>query len=62
MFKKNASFASAMGLFSKAQAELRAAQAINDKALAEAKATVVDCEAEASNIDRAAEFLDSILG
>lgn len=61
MFKRSASFATAMGLFSKAREELKLAQASNNAILADARATVAGCEKEAADIDRATGFLDSIL-
>lgn len=61
MFKKNASFASAMGLFAKAQAELKLAAEQNNAVLKDAQETVSLCEKEAADIDRAAGFLSSIL-
>lgn len=62
MFKKTATYESAMGLFSKAQAELKEAQAANNEKLAAAQAEVTACTTEAENITRASGFLDSILG
>lgn len=61
MFKKNASFASAMALFTKAREELKAAHEQNEAVLKDARETVALCEEESANISRATGFLDSIL-
>lgn len=61
MFKK-ATFDSAMGLFRKAQTELKAASDQNTEQLKEALQVVETCTAEQERIDKASNFLDSILG
>ena len=61
MFKKTATFSSAMGLFQKAQDELTLASLQNNEALAEAQKQVDDCTAEKAKIDNASKFFDQIL-
>ena len=61
MFKKTATFASAMGLFRKAQDELKLAADQNNAQLEEAQKVVEDCTAEKQKIDNASKFLDAIL-
>jgi Sec-independent protein translocase protein TatA len=61
MFKKTATFASAMGLFKKAQSELKLASDQNTAQLKEAQQTVDECTAEQARIDNASKFLDNIL-
>lgn len=61
MFKKTATFASAMDLFKKAQEELKLASDQNTAQLKEAQQTVDDCTAEQARIDNASKFLDNIL-
>lgn len=61
MFKKTATFASAMGLFRKAQDELKLADDQNNAQLEEAQKVVEDCTAEKQKIDNASKFFDAIL-
>lgn len=61
MFKKTATFASAMGLFRKAQDELKLAADQNNAQLEEAQKVVEDCTAEKQKIDNASKFFDAIL-
>lgn len=58
---KRPTFASAMGLFSKARAELTEAAKLNDADLAEAQKQVQACTKEKNDIDHAASFLDNLL-
>lgn len=61
MFTKKATFSSAMGMFTKANEELKAAQEENDLQMAEAQATVEACIVEKNNIDRVSSFFSNLL-
>ena len=61
MFKATPSFKSAMAMFTKAQEELKAAEEVNDAALADAQAKVDACAAEKENITRVSTFFQNLL-
>lgn len=62
MFKSNKpTFASAMGLFTKAQDELKAAKEQNDIDLKESEAAWTVAKTEGQNIDRVATFFANLL-
>lgn len=62
MFSSKPTFASAMGMFSKAQEELKAAKAFNDSELADAEERLRAAVSEAGKIDNAMEIFDNLLG
>lgn len=63
MFKSNKpTFASAMGMFTKAQEELAAAKEVNDAELAEAEQRWATAKEEGQNIDRVSKFFADLLG
>lgn len=63
MFKSNKpTFASAMGMFTKAQEELAAAKEVNDAELAEAEQRWDAAKEEGQNIDRVSKFFADLLG
>lgn len=64
MFKKKSTptFDSAMGLFHKANAELKAAEEINNAKLKEAIDEVEKRTEEGKNLSRAKAFMENLLG
>lgn len=62
MFKSRPSFASAMGMFTKAREELNAAKEINAVEMAEAQKKLEVCTVEDANINNALKTFDKLLG
>lgn len=62
LFTSRPTFASAMGLFTKAQDELKAAQEINEAELLEAEEKVRACQSEGGKISNAMAIFDKLLG